>query len=195
MSAEALALEKAALRKLMRTLRVRLARESPPAAVMAAANAPPLDLLGRRVVASYYPLGSELDPAPLVEILVAAGMMAVLPVTAPGRASLIFREAPDFSCLRPDLLGVPAPPTGAPERVPELIIAPVLAFDARGARLGQGGGYYDRTIRRLRARGAVFVIGLAYAAQELDAVPTGSADEPLNAVLTESGYRTFSKGP
>jgi 5-formyltetrahydrofolate cyclo-ligase len=60
---------------------------------MAAANAPPLDLLGRRVVASYYPLGSELDPAPLVEILVAAGMMAVLPVTAPGRASLIFREA------------------------------------------------------------------------------------------------------
>ena len=71
---------------------------------------------------------------------------------------------------------------------PDLIIAPLLAFDRTGGRLGQGGGHYDRTIEALRARGSLFVIGLAYAGQEIDAVPREPHDQPLDAILTELGY-------
>jgi 5-formyltetrahydrofolate cyclo-ligase len=86
---------------------------------------------------------------------------------------------------------VPAPLRGAPEHAPDLIIAPLLAFDSRGGRLGQGGGLYDRTIRDLRRRGSVFVLGLAYAEQELETTPMGPEDERLDAILTECGYRSF----
>jgi len=175
----------------MRALRIRLARERPGAACSAADKAPLEDLAGPGVVAGYYPMGSELDPGPLIETLVARGMLSVLPVTVGLDAPLVFREATDISGRAPDLLGVPAPLPGAPEHAPDLIIAPLLAFDSRGGRLGQGGGVYDRTIRDLRRRGSVFVLGLAYAGQELEATPTGPQDERLDAILTECGYRSF----
>ena len=63
-----------------------------------------------------------------------------------------------------------------------------LAFDRTGARLGQGGGHYDRTIAGLRARGPVLVIGVAYAGQEVGEIPTELHDERLDGILTETGY-------
>jgi 5-formyltetrahydrofolate cyclo-ligase len=69
---------------------------------------------------------------------------------------------------------------------------PLLAFDAHGGRLGQGGGYYDRTIAQLRAGGPVFVLGLAYAGQEVERLPAETHDQPLDAVLTETGLRLFA---
>jgi len=77
---------------------------------------------------------------------------------------------------------------GSGHATPDLIIAPLLAFDRAGGRLGQGGGHYDRTIEALRARGPVFVIGLAYAGQEIEAVPCEPHDQRLDAILTEIGY-------
>jgi 5-formyltetrahydrofolate cyclo-ligase len=71
---------------------------------------------------------------------------------------------------------------------PDLILAPLLAFDRRGGRLGQGGGSYDRTLATLRAAGEVFVIGLAFAGQEIDRVPTEPHDQGLDAILTELAY-------
>jgi 5-formyltetrahydrofolate cyclo-ligase len=71
------------------------------------------------------------------------------------------------------------------------VLAPVLAFDGRGARLGQGAGLFDRTLTRLRATGNPFVLGLAYAGQRVDSLPTEPHDEPLDAVLTECGYLEF----
>ena len=70
----------------------------------------------------------------------------------------------------------------------------MLAFDRSGGRLGQGGGFYDRTLRDLRRRGEVFAVGLAFAGQEVDQAPMGPDDEPLDAVLTEKGYIAFGKG-
>ncbi len=68
------------------------------------------------------------------------------------------------------------------------MIAPLLAFDREGHRLGQGAGHYDRTLQGLRERGPVWVIGLAYAGQEIDGVPREPHDQPLDAILTETGY-------
>jgi 5-formyltetrahydrofolate cyclo-ligase len=89
---------------------------------------------------------------------------------------------------KPDAFGNPSPPASAPEVFPNLIIAPVLAFDRRGGRVGQGGGHYDRTLEALRARGEVFVLGLAYAGQEIASVPSEAHDQALDAILTETGY-------
>jgi 5-formyltetrahydrofolate cyclo-ligase len=70
---------------------------------------------------------------------------------------------------------------------PQVLIVPLLSFDRRGYRLGYGGGFYDRTLERLRSRGATLALGFAFAAQEVAEVPTEPTDQPLDAVLTETG--------
>ncbi len=76
---------------------------------------------------------------------------------------------------------------------PDLVLVPLLAFDPYGGRLGQGGGYYDRTLAQLRAERPVFVLGLAYAGQEVERLPAETHDQPLDAVLTETGLRSFAR--
>jgi 5-formyltetrahydrofolate cyclo-ligase len=78
-------------------------------------------------------------------------------------------------------------PAGGDWVEPDLILAPLRAFDAGCYRLGYGGGFYDRTLADLRARRPVRVIGLAYAAQEMPEVPRGADDQRLDAVATEAG--------
>ena len=80
-----------------------------------------------------------------------------------------------------------------PLPTPRLVICPLLAFDRAGGRLGQGGGHYDRTLAVLRAQGPVFVLGLAYAGQEVAALDLEPHDQRLDAILTETGYTRFRK--
>jgi 5-formyltetrahydrofolate cyclo-ligase len=176
------------LRRTMRALRVRLAAEAPDAAARAAqaldlAVLPPFACLS-----GYHPLGAELDPGPLTVRLRDAGATLALPVCEGRDLPLVFRAWDPRDILVPDALGVPSPPASAALAQPDLVIAPLLAFDRRGGRLGQGGGHYDRTLETLRARKPVFVLGLAYAGQELDSVPGEAHDQRLDAILTETGY-------
>ena len=136
----------------------------------------------------------EIDPAPLLRRLTARGARVLLPVVTAWHAPLCFREAGLQESLVRDLAGLPAPPPTAAAGVPDLVITPLLAFDQSGGRLGQGGGFYDRTLRDLRRRGVVFAVGLAFACQEIERAPMGPCDEPLDAVLTEKGYMEFRKG-
>jgi 5-formyltetrahydrofolate cyclo-ligase len=71
--------------------------------------------------------------------------------------------------------------------MPRVVLVPLLAFDATGHRLGYGGGYYDRTLERMRVR----AIGIAYAGQEVEELPRGQHDRPLDMILTERGLRRF----
>jgi 5-formyltetrahydrofolate cyclo-ligase len=88
------------------------------------------------------------------------------------------------------------PSLDRPSAAPSLLLVPLLAFDARGFRLGHGGGYYDRTIAAMRADGdAVLAIGIAYAQQEMEAVPVEEFDQRLDGVATEHGYRGFGGSP
>ena len=75
--------------------------------------------------------------------------------------------------------------------VPEIVVVPLLAFDGEGARLGYGGGFYDRTLQQLRARGAVLAIGFAYAAQADPDLPHDANDQRLDAIATEAGVTWF----
>jgi 5-formyltetrahydrofolate cyclo-ligase len=183
--------DKAALRARLRGLRRALALSRPGAAADAAARMPLDRLPAFTVLAGYHALGSELDPGPLIRRLAATGAKLALPAAPRRDAPLVFRLWEAGDGLAPDAFGVPSPPSTAPETAPGLVIAPVLGFDRRGVRLGQGGGTYDRTLANLRALGRVFILGLAYSGQEVDEVPAEPHDQRLDAVLTEAGYLEF----
>ena len=171
----------------MRATRKRLAGLDAGAAHRAAGQADALP--AGRVVAVYRAIGSELDVDALSLSLVGAGRDLCLPVVIQRDAPMIFRRWSPGEPLELDEAGVPAPFPLAEVVEPDLILTPLLAFDAEGGRLGQGGGYYDRTFA---ARPAALRIGFAYAGQEVDALPLESHDIRLHGVLTETGYRPFA---
>lgn len=78
--------------------------------------------------------------------------------------------------------------------VPRVLIVPMLAFDGRGYRLGYGGGFYDRTLEKLRATGDITAIGLAYSAQMFEALPVEDTDQPLDMIVTEDGVLAMGSG-
>jgi 5-formyltetrahydrofolate cyclo-ligase len=176
------------LRRRLRRRRRALAIAAPDAGEAAARHFPADSLPPIRTFAAYLPAGGEIDPGPLSARLLALGAERLLP-RAFEDGSLRFLDAPPEAPLAPDAAGVPAPLPDRPERRPDLVIAPLVGFDRFGGRLGQGGGHYDRALERLRRNGPVFVLGLAYAGQEVDRLALEPHDQTLDAVLTEVGYR------
>lgn len=183
--------DKPALRAQLRSLRRRLAEAAPDAAERAAALWPAGARAGASLFALYHPAGSELDPTPLRGRLPDDGV--ALPVAASRDGALVFRRHLPGQALVPDALGIPAPGPEAEAVLPDVVFAPLLAFDRRGGRLGQGGGHYDRTLANLRRLKPVFVVGLAYAGQELPEIPMEPHDQRLDAILTETDYLEFAK--
>lgn len=181
--------DKRALRAQLRSLRRRLADQAPDAAERAAGLWPVADAADGRVFAIYHPSGSELDPTPLRARL-PPGAVA-LPVAQSREGALVFRLHIEGDALVPDALGIPAPGERARAVLPDVVFAPLLAFDRRGGRLGQGGGHYDRTLANLRRMKPVLVIGLAYAGQEMPEIPMEPHDQRLDAILTETEYQEF----
>lgn len=137
------------------------------------------------VVAGYWPMGDEIDPRPLMQRLEETGCRLALPVVAARGQALDFRAFSFGDALEPGPHGTVHPPAAAAPLVPELLLVPLLAFDRRGFRLGYGGGYYDRTLESLRRKGHVRAVGLAFAAQEVPAVPVDGHDQRLDAIATE----------
>jgi 5-formyltetrahydrofolate cyclo-ligase len=91
------------------------------------------------------------------------------------------------SPLKTVVWGIREPDESAPAVEPDVLLVPLLVFDRTGMRLGYGGGFYDRTLHDLRARKRIVAVGLAYASQEVDAVPYLDYDERLDWVLTPEG--------
>jgi 5-formyltetrahydrofolate cyclo-ligase len=134
------------------------------------------------VVAGFWPMRGEIDPRPLLHALHARGHAVVLPETPPRGRKLLFRRWWPGMTMVAGRFGTLVS-TGE-VRDPDVLFIPLLAFDRAGRRLGYGGGYYDRTLPTLP--GAI-AIGCAFAAQELDEVPTADYDAPLHAIATERG--------
>jgi 5-formyltetrahydrofolate cyclo-ligase len=96
-----------------------------------------------------------------------------------------------FGILEPD---TPAGARCAPQAL-DIVLAPLVAFDDRGRRLGMGGGYYDRTFAYLLNRQhwrRPRLIGIAYDLQRVPALVARKWDVPLDGIATESGVRFFS---
>lgn len=186
--------DKAALRKVLRARRRALAADRARASQALADRVAelPVTAWAGRTVSVYLADAFEIDPAPLAALLAGRGARIVLPVVIARDRPLVFRPLVPAEALILDAAGIPAPPPTEPALVPDLVLAPLLGFDASGGRMGQGGGYYDRTLAVLRAAGPVTVIGLAYAGQVCATLPMGPHDQRLDGVLTEDGYRAAS---
>ncbi len=136
---------------------------------------------------AYLPHESEIDSRPLLAALADAGWRTALPVVVGKARPLVFRAWRDGDALERGVYGIPVPGEGAEAVRPSVVFVPMLAFDAHGFRLGYGGGFYDRTLARLRADGPLTAIGVAYAAQQVEKCPTDAYDQPLDLVVTEAG--------
>lgn len=136
-------------------------------------------------IAFYMPQADEIDPTPLIETLESRGHSLCLPCVDVRGAPLVFRAYRTGDPFRLGPMRVPEPVTAAPLAVPDIVLAPLVGFDRRGGRLGQGGGYYDRTLAALRAGKQVRVIGLAFSVQEEPVIPMADHDAFLDAIITE----------
>lgn len=137
------------------------------------------------VVSGFWPMGDEIDIRPLLEALIARGHPVALPTVVRRGEALVFRAWQPGDALVAGTLGTSVPSGDKPQLQPQLVITPLLAFDARGFRVGYGAGYYDMTLAQLRAAGDVLVVGVGYDAQEVDTVPIEDWDQPLDWIVTE----------
>ena len=143
------------------------------------------------VISGYMAIQTEIDPMPAMEQLFLAGRRVCLPVIQGHAMPLIFREwTPDSALIEGDFGALI--PRGGDEVDPQILITPLVAFDSTGIRMGYGGGFYDRTLERLRERQQTLAIGFAFAGQEVARLPAEPTDQPLDAIVTEDGLRSFA---
>lgn len=178
---------KTALRTEMRARRDAHVADLPGPAKALAFRAPPAPLRAAlataRVVAGYVAIGSEADPTRLLAHAAEQGCRLALPYVERRSVPMRFlRWGPGEPLVRGQMGLLQPDPTMAEELAPDLFLAPLVAFDRRLHRLGQGAGYYDRAFARFPD---ALRIGIAWSAQEASHVPDDPWDEPLHAVLTE----------
>lgn len=143
------------------------------------------DLDGIEPVGGYWPMRSEVDPRPILDGLVARGRVVAL--------SQIRHPLLSWRAWRPgDVLihagfKVLEPGPDAPEVFPHALLVPLAAFDRTGGRVGYGKGHFDCSIEGLCAMHRLLTIGLAFSAQEVDAVPMEPHDRALDMIVTEAG--------
>ena len=150
-----------------------------------AAHGLPVAVTPGAIVSGFMPLKSEINPLPLMRKAVAAGATMALPAIDGRGKPLIMRAWAFGDDFARGQWGIREPKPDAPVVAPDILIVPLAAFDRAGHRVGYGAGYYDMTIRALRAKKKVIAIGIAFAAQEIPHVPATERDERLDLVLTE----------
>jgi 5-formyltetrahydrofolate cyclo-ligase len=140
-----------------------------------------------RPLAGYMPIRTEIDPLPVMAAW--SGPVGVPVIEGEGLPLSFARWTRDTELVE-GAFGAAIPRAPMPV-IPEVLIVPLLAFSAAGYRLGYGGGFYDRTLEGLRARGPVFAVGFAFEAQRMDDLPLEPTDQPLDAIVTETVVRRF----
>ncbi len=178
--------EKAELRRIFKRRRTMAsaARGAARAPADLARNLP--ELPADAVVGGYIAVGSEIDPIEVLRVLSQRGQALALPVVIARDSALQYRRFALGDALAPDALAIPAPLDRAAEVLPDIVLTPLLAFDRMGGRLGMGLGFFDRTLAVLRQHKPVMAIGVAFAAQEAEALPIEAHDQPLDLILTEA---------
>ena len=136
-------------------------------------------------LAGYMPMRTEIDPLPAMAEAAAHGPVCVPVIMTKGQPLQFARWEPGCA-MQAGPFGAQVP-VMQDWLVPEILIVPLVAFSQSGGRLGYGGGFYDRTLERLRSRGPVLAIGYAFAAQEDADLPLEPTDQRLDMVVTEQG--------
>jgi len=149
---------------------------------------------GLQRVAAYLDADGEAPTGPALAALRRRGAAVYLPALRRRGRCMAFRRWLPGAPLRPNRYGVPEPPPGLAAELPvrelDLVLAPLVAFDSAGRRLGMGGGFYDATFARVRRSPwhPPLIVGLAFSCQRVAALPGEPWDLPLDGVITERGY-------
>jgi 5-formyltetrahydrofolate cyclo-ligase len=151
----------------------------------------PFEILAGTIVSGYSPIRNEIDPVPLMRKLAEAGARLALPAVMARGKSLAFRAWSPDDRLMLGPLGIPEPSPAAAELIPDIMLVPLAAFDSQGHRIGYGAGHYDYTLAHLRKMKAISAIGVAFAVQQIKAVPALPHDVALDYVLTEKKVFDF----
>jgi 5-formyltetrahydrofolate cyclo-ligase len=136
-------------------------------------------------LAGYMPIRTEISPLNAMSEAAAYGPVGVPVIRAAGQPLWFSKWEPECEMVDGPF-GASVPALGE-EVVPEILIVPLVGFNREGGRLGYGGGFYDRTLEGLRARGPVLAIGYAFEAQEATDLPLEPTDQPLDMIVTEKG--------
>ena len=138
--------------------------------------------LGQVVLSGYMPMRSEIDPVPAMAAH--PGPVCVPVIVAKAQPLEFHRWTPEAEMVEGQFKA--RIPVARNMITPQVLIVPLLAFDQAGYRLGYGGGFYDRTLQGLRARGPVLAVGFAFDVQQVALVPRDATDQPLDAIVTPS---------
>ena len=149
----------------------------------------PVNADASKIIAGYWPIRTEIDPRPLMDVFAQAGASLCLPATPEPGLPLSFHSwSGDEGSLVEGPYNTRQPDPDMPIVLPDLVLAPLLAFDDKCWRLGYGGGFYDRTLAALESAGhKARIVGLAFVEQQIDQVPTGLYDRQLDGILTPNG--------
>lgn len=145
-----------------------------------------------QIIASYSPIQSEISPIGAIERLAERGYPLCLPVVVERNQPLKFRSWRVNDELIVGDYGVSIPSSGK-WVVPKVIIVPLLAFDDKGFRLGYGGGFYDRTLEKLKREKESKAVGFAFSGQYCADLPRDEYDHKLDTIVTEQGITEFGK--
>lgn len=150
------------------------------------------------VVGGYMPIESEIDCIPLLKTLFTEGFNICLPLMGRSGSPLSFRSWEPEDNMKLNSFSIPEPLRSTSLAIPDVLLVPMLVFDLKGNRLGYGGGYYDNTIRSLRAKNKLgsklLTVGVAFSGQISEQVHVSSKDEPLDWILTETDAMYVSEG-
>lgn len=130
------------------------------------------------------PVRGEFDAQPLASLLLERGWQAAMPVVTAVNAPMNFHAWTSSSAMGSDRYGIPIPRDGEAV-VPDIVLLPLLAFDAQGFRLGYGGGYFDRTLAAMVPR--PWTIGVGFELGRVPDVRPQAHDVRLDAIVTEAG--------
>ena len=145
-----------------------------------------------QILGTYAPIKTERNPAPVQELI---GAPLAFPKVMGAHQPLTFFEVAGLQDLERGAFGVLEPKAGLAAVRPDLVLVPLVGFDARGYRLGYGGGFYDRTLALYRGQGSLLAVGFAYDGQ-LSAQPLNfeATDLALDAVMTPTKVYDFQAG-
>ena len=152
------------------------------------------ELANAQRIGLYWPADGEVDLAPLVTSLDPGKQLALPVVSAKGQMDFYRYRPGDALELNRFQIPEPRPQAGLVRGEElDLLLIPLVAFDASGTRLGMGAGYYDRYLRALPAADRPYTVGIAHEIQRCDEpLPSAAWDIPLDAVITESGWQLRS---
>lgn len=180
------------IRKHVRNLRREISDEQQQLAAVQAAdhalNFAPIQQAQH--IALFLSVDGEINTRPLIAKLWQRKQQVYLPVLHPfSTGQLLFLRYDEKTELKINRLRVPEPPLDIRNLLPlselDVLIVPLVAFDAGGQRLGMGGGFYDRTLQNWQQHGFM-PIGLAHDCQQVDTLPVEQWDIPLPALITPS---------